>query len=58
VPIAAVAFLGATFWQYMWPDGLLFPTNASAYEVRELWPEASGIETDRRMASADTARRD
>jgi NADH-quinone oxidoreductase subunit H len=39
VPIAAVAFLGATLWQYMWPGGLIFPMRDSAYEVRELWAE-------------------
>jgi NADH-quinone oxidoreductase subunit H len=35
VPIAAVAFLGATTWQYLWPNGLVFETPASAYMVHE-----------------------
>lgn len=37
VPIAAVAFLGATWWQYMWPNGLILPNSAAAYDVREQW---------------------
>jgi NADH-quinone oxidoreductase subunit H len=40
VPIAAVAFLGATLWQYAWPGGLFFPLDRSAYEVSERWQEA------------------
>jgi NADH-quinone oxidoreductase subunit H len=36
VPIAAVAFLGATGWQYRFPNGVTTLPN-SANEVRELW---------------------
>jgi NADH-quinone oxidoreductase subunit H len=36
VPIAAMAFLGATWWQYMWPNGMVFDTPASTQTVREL----------------------
>jgi NADH-quinone oxidoreductase subunit H len=43
VPIAAVMFLGATWWQYQMPErtffGLLSMPN-SAYELREHWPNA------------------
>jgi NADH-quinone oxidoreductase subunit H len=35
VPIAAVAFLGATLWQFQWPNGMIFHSSAAAYEVRE-----------------------
>ena len=37
VPIAAVAFLGATFWQYKWPNGVFIELPASAYEAHEHW---------------------
>ena len=40
VPIAAVCFLGATWWQFMWPNGLLLETPVAVYELRENWPEA------------------
>jgi NADH-quinone oxidoreductase subunit H len=40
VPIAAVCFLGATWWQFMWPNGLLVPTEITVYQLRENWPEA------------------
>jgi NADH-quinone oxidoreductase subunit H len=45
VPIAAVAFLGATWWQYYWPQKVFFGLRdmpPSAYELRERWPEAAG----------------
>jgi NADH-quinone oxidoreductase subunit H len=41
VPIAAVAFLGATLWQYTWPNGMIFKTSPAAYQVREQWPVPS-----------------
>ena len=41
VPIAAVAFLGATLWQYFLPDGLVIPTSRSAYGVEEQWSAAT-----------------
>jgi hypothetical protein len=34
-----MAFLGASLWQYMWPNGLVFETPASAQMVRELGVE-------------------
>ncbi len=39
VPIAAVCFLGATWWQFMWPNGLVFKTPAAVFALRENWPE-------------------
>jgi NADH-quinone oxidoreductase subunit H len=42
VPIAAVAFLGATWWQYMWPNRTFFalkPLSPAAYQLDELLPE-------------------
>jgi NADH-quinone oxidoreductase subunit H len=50
VPIAAMAFLGATTWQYLWPNGLVFDTPASAYLVREL-----GVGTAGEKAAAASA---
>jgi NADH-quinone oxidoreductase subunit H len=41
VPIAAIAFLGATWWQYQWPNGLVIGQSAAAYGVREQWPSAA-----------------
>jgi NADH-quinone oxidoreductase subunit H len=41
VPIAAVAFLGATWWQYQWPDRAFFGLRAespAAFQLRENWP--------------------
>jgi NADH-quinone oxidoreductase subunit H len=41
VPIAAVAFLGATVWQYVIPDRVLFgilPAGQRQYTVSEQWP--------------------
>jgi NADH-quinone oxidoreductase subunit H len=40
VPIAAVCFLGATWWQFMWPNGLVLETPVAVYELRENWPAA------------------
>jgi NADH-quinone oxidoreductase subunit H len=53
VPIAALAFLFATGWQYMWPNGLVLPNSAAAYTVHELGvvPAANGNETP---STADT----
>jgi NADH-quinone oxidoreductase subunit H len=45
VPIAAVCFLGATWWQFMWPNGLIFPTEIAIYQLRENWP-ATPIDTN------------
>jgi NADH-quinone oxidoreductase subunit H len=43
VPIAAVAFLFVTGWQYKWPHGMIFDTQNSAYQIRE-WRPASTAE--------------
>jgi NADH-quinone oxidoreductase subunit H len=40
VPIAAVAFLGATWWQYQWPNRQFFgvlEVPAASYRVAESW---------------------
>jgi NADH-quinone oxidoreductase subunit H len=42
VPIAALAFLGATMWQYMLPNRTFFgaiPVSPSAYQLAELLPD-------------------
>jgi len=38
VPIAAVCFLGATWWQFMWPNGLIVRTEIPVHQLRENWP--------------------
>lgn len=38
VPIAAVAFLFTSSWQFMWPNGLLFSNSAASFSVREQLP--------------------
>jgi NADH-quinone oxidoreductase subunit H len=41
VPIAAMAFLGATWWQYMWPNRAFFAMKdvpGAAYQLTELLP--------------------
>jgi NADH-quinone oxidoreductase subunit H len=55
VPIAAVAFLGATLWQYMWPGGLIFGMDPTAYEVREQWAEAEAASTEELEADRTAA---
>ena len=42
VPIAAVAFLGATLWQYAWPNGTFFGIAETAGVHGELrsWPRS------------------
>jgi NADH-quinone oxidoreductase subunit H len=56
VPIAAVAFLGATTWQYAFPDGLLLKMDKSAYTLRERWPAlAAGDEDTAEPAEAVAA---
>jgi NADH-quinone oxidoreductase subunit H len=40
VPIAAACFLGATCWQFFWPNGMIFSTEIPAHELRENWPLA------------------
>jgi hypothetical protein len=55
VPIAAVGFLGATLWQYQWPNrqffGLMKVPRAS-YEVTELRPTADKDDSGDRVAAA------
>jgi len=44
VPIAAVMFIGATWWQYVMPGKVFFGllnVPQSAYHLREQWPEAA-----------------
>jgi NADH-quinone oxidoreductase subunit H len=39
VPIAAIGFAGAAWWQYVWPHGAIpIWRSAAAYEVHEMWP--------------------
>jgi hypothetical protein len=50
VPIAAVAFLGATWWQYQWPDRAFFgmwPESPASYQLRENWPESTTAGADK-----------
>jgi NADH-quinone oxidoreductase subunit H len=65
VPIAAVALLGATLWQYALPERAFFgiaPMSPHSYELAELWPQARPAESqpdaDQRTASADAMRMD
>jgi NADH-quinone oxidoreductase subunit H len=58
VPIAAVMFLGATWWQYQWPDRAFFglrPLPVSAFELSENWPSEQPAEakTQAEVALAD-----
>jgi NADH-quinone oxidoreductase subunit H len=42
VPIAALAFLGATWWQYMLPNRTFFgaiPVSPTTYQLAELLPD-------------------
>jgi NADH-quinone oxidoreductase subunit H len=60
VPIAAVAFLGATWWQYQWPDRAFFgarPLPQSAYLLKENWPALPVPEAAKTQAekSADSS---
>jgi hypothetical protein len=49
-----VMFLGATAWQYKWPDGVIVKMPAAAYELRERWPVAGTNESDAKtQAEAD-----
>jgi len=47
VPIAAVGFVGATWWQYRWPERVFFGTldmPRSAFELRENWAGGAAAE--------------
>lgn len=46
VPIAAVAFLGATTWQYAFPGGLLFKMDKASYMLHEQWPALAATSTE------------
>ena len=50
VPIAAVMFLGATLWQYYWPNGVIFGIRRLAGRVRERW---RAVAASRRQSRAD-----
>jgi len=44
VPIAALAFLGATLWQYALPNRVFFGAKAisnEAYRLEERWPSSA-----------------
>jgi len=68
VPIAAVTFLGASLWQYAWPDRAFFGiirVQPPAYELAERWPDtpastpaptASQSAAGERTASIDISR--
>ena len=65
VPIAAVAFLGATLWQYALPSKTFFgiaELPPHTYELAELWPRAqptdSQAEAEERTASANLVKMD
>lgn len=51
VPIAAVCFLGATMWQFMWPNGLLIKNSPAVYQLRENWPVAPAAAAPATVAS-------
>jgi NADH-quinone oxidoreductase subunit H len=53
VPIAAVMFLGATWWQYKMPGRTFFgllSVPQSAYQLRENWPETSASTSTEELA--------
>jgi NADH-quinone oxidoreductase subunit H len=55
VPIAAVAFLGATCWQYVWPDRAFFGFHAApawTYELRENWPTTPAAKSQAERSAA------
>jgi NADH-quinone oxidoreductase subunit H len=55
VPIAAVAFLGATWWQFQWPDRAFFGARLlprSAITLRENWPQTGTDATKSAPAAA------
>jgi NADH-quinone oxidoreductase subunit H len=52
VPIAAVCFLGATWWQFMWPNGLILETPVAVYELRENWPVAPAANPPESVAAS------
>jgi NADH-quinone oxidoreductase subunit H len=57
VPIAAVAFLGATVWQYFWPNGMIFPASRASMMVNERWPQATEAKPQAASKSADDSTR-
>jgi NADH-quinone oxidoreductase subunit H len=60
VPIAAIALLGATIWQYALPNRAFFgiaPATASAYRLTELLPEQKADE-DKENADSTASRGD
>lgn len=57
VPIAAVAFLGAAGWQYLWPHGMLLDSSAASYSALELLPTADAVAPPPSTAAAEMNRR-
>jgi NADH-quinone oxidoreductase subunit H len=55
VPIAALMFLGAVGWQYMWPNGV-FLASPAAFEVRERWGSALGPAPEQPKPAGELAR--
>lgn len=51
VPIAAVCFLGATMWQFIWPNGLILKNSPSVYQLRENWPQVPAAAAPAAVAS-------
>lgn len=56
VPIAAVCFLFATWWQFMWPNGAIFNNSPSVYELRENW-QVAPVEKNSDQVAANLQRR-
>jgi NADH-quinone oxidoreductase subunit H len=59
VPIAAVAFVGATLWQFLLPDGLfyglLYSGPLAEYSVQEQWPTAAAAKPQAAPTSDQSA---
>jgi NADH-quinone oxidoreductase subunit H len=59
VPLAAIAFLGATLWQYAWPNRTFFailPLRPQAYALAEDLPEELVKRPEAKPASDAEAR--
>jgi NADH-quinone oxidoreductase subunit H len=56
VPIAAVCFLGATWWQFMWPNGLILKQHTAVYELRENWPQEAATANPPATVAANSER--
>jgi NADH-quinone oxidoreductase subunit H len=51
VPIAAVCFLGATLWQFQWPNGVFLKSPEAVYELRENWPQPTAPQASESVAA-------